>query len=335
MSVFMAKKTILVIGCGSIGERHLRCLQHTGRAEVFTCDTNTILLQKMQQEYGVVTFNNLNDALSSHNFDGAVICTPANTHISIARTLVQHGAALLIEKPLSIGFEGIAELQNEIEASGKFAGVAYVYHFIPSVQQAREFLRAGTLGKPLQVTVVGGQHFPTFRPAYRDIYYNNHATGGGAIQDALTHLVNAVEWLIGPTTKISCVAGHQMLEGVMVEDTASVAAKNGETIVSYSLNQFQAPNETTIQIHCENGSLKIEVHEQRWAVFRRGAERWEIHPAPVSHRDDLFRAQAAAFLDGIDGKANPLCTVAEALQTLKFNIAALESARAEKVISIV
>lgn len=328
------KKNILVIGCGSIGERHLRCLQHTGRAEVIACDTNPALLQKMRSEYGVTTFNNLKDALVSQKFDGAVICTPAHTHISIARSIVQQGAALLIEKPLSVGLEGIAELKSEIVQAGKFAGVAYVYHLMPSVQQAREFLRQGTLGKPLQVTVVGGQHFPTFRPAYREIYYNHHATGGGAIQDALTHLVNAVEWLVGPTTKVFCGAAHQMLEGVTVEDTVSISAKNENTLVSYSLNQFQAPNETTIQIHCENGSLKIEVHEQRWAVFPRGAERWEFHPAPVSHRDDLFRAQANAFLDGMDGKPNPLCTLDEALQTLQFNIAALESARTDQMVSI-
>jgi predicted dehydrogenase len=328
------KKNILVIGCGSIGERHLRCLQHTGRATVFACDTNSVLLQKMRQEYGVAAFDDLKEALASQKFDGAVVCTPAHTHISIARTLIQHGAALLIEKPLSVGWDGIAELKDEIAQVGKFVGVAYVYHLIPSVQQAREFLRQGTLGKPLQVTVVGGQHFPTFRPAYREIYYNNHATGGGAIQDALTHLVNAVEWLIGSTTKIFCGAAHQMLEGVTVEDTVSVSAKNQNTIVSYSLNQFQAPNETTIQIHCEKGSLKIEVHEQRWAVFPRGAEKWEIHPAPVTHRDELFRSQANAFLDGIEGKPNPLCTLDEALQTLQFNIAALESARTDKVVSI-
>lgn len=327
-------KKILVIGCGSIGERHLRCMKYTGRAEVFACDTNPALLQKARQDYGVTTFGNLKEALAARKFAGAVICTPANTHINIARTLVQHGAALLIEKPLSVGVDGVTALQKEIAANGKFAGVAYVLHFLPSVQQARKFLRAGSLGKPLQVTVVGGQHFPTYRPAYREIYYNNHATGGGAIQDALTHLVNAVEWLVGPTTKISCVAGHQMLEGVTVEDTVSIAARNGETIVSYSLNQFQAPNETTIQFHCENGSLKIEVHKQRWAVFPRGAQKWEIHPAPVGHRDELFRAQAAAFLDGMDGKPNPICTVEEAFQTLKFNVAALESARADKVISI-
>jgi len=28
---------ILVVGCGSIGERHLRCLQRTGRAKLTAC----------------------------------------------------------------------------------------------------------------------------------------------------------------------------------------------------------------------------------------------------------------------------------------------------------
>ncbi|MBA4146791.1 MAG: hypothetical protein H0X66_01660 [Verrucomicrobia bacterium] len=89
---------------------------------------------------------------------------------------------------------------------------------------------------------------PGLRPAYRDVYYNNHETGGGLIQDALTHLVNAVEWIVGPTGKGFCAARHQALEGVEVEDTACVTAQNGDTLVSYSLNQFQLPNETAIQI---------------------------------------------------------------------------------------
>jgi predicted dehydrogenase len=327
-------KQILVIGCGSIGERHLRCFQKTGRAGVVACDTNPALLQKMQSEYRAPTFNDLKEALASQKFDGAVICTPAQTHIPIARKVIQQGAALLIEKPLSIGFDGIEKLKNKITAAKKFVGIAYVYHFMPAIERAREFLAEGTLGKPLQASVISGQNFPAFRPAYREIYYNKHETGGGAIQDALTHLVNAIEWLIGPTNKVFCEAAHQSLEGVTVEDTVCVTAKNANTVVSYSMNQFQAPNETTIQINCEHGSLKVEVHEQRWAVFRQGAEKWQYHSAPVSHRDDLFLSQANAFLDGIEGRPNSLCTINEAIQALKFNLAALESARTGKAVSI-
>ena len=327
-------KQILIIGCGSIGERHLRCFQKTGRAEVVACDTNQTLLQKMQSEYGAPTFDHLKEALASQKIDGAVICTPAHTHIGIARTAIQQGCAVLIEKPLSVGFDGIDDLKSEAARAKKFVGVAYVHHFIPGIQRAREFLSKGTLGKPLQVNVVAGQHFPTYRPAYREIYYNKHETGGGAIQDALTHLVNAVEWLVAPTNKVFCEAAHQFLEGVVVEDTVSVTARNADVVVSYGMNQFQAPTEATIQIHCEHGSLKIEIHEQRWAVFSHGAEKWDYRPTPVGERDDLFLAQANAFLDALDGKPNSLCRLDEAIQSLKFNVAALESARTGKVVLI-
>ena len=327
-------KNILVIGCGSIGERHLRCLLQTGNARVASCDTNPVLLEKITNEYQVTTFASLKEAFSAQQFDGVVICTPAHTHIGIALTSLQQNAALLIEKPLSVGFERVGELKSEAIKSKKFIGVAYVLHLLPSIQGARDFLRTGALGKPLQVTVVSGQHFPTFRPAYREIYYNKHEAGGGAIQDALTHSVNAVEWIVGPTTRVFCEAAHQSLEGVTVEDTVSISAKNENVIVNYSLNQFQAPNETTIQINCEGGSVKIEMHEQRWGIFRRGQEKWEYHAAPVNHRDDLFFAQAKAFLDGTNGKPNPLCTLDEAIQTLKFNVAALQSARTSQPVLI-
>jgi predicted dehydrogenase len=263
-----------------------------------------------------------------------VVCTPAHTHIDIALAAIRSGSGLLIEKPLSIGLEQVNEFQREMASAGKFVGIAYVNHFVPAVRNVRDFLRQAILGKPFQVSVVAGQHFPTFRPAYRDIYYTRHETGGGAIQDALTHLVNAVEWLIGPTSRVFCEAAHQVLEGVTVEDTVSVTARNNDALVSYSLNQFQAPNEIVIQIHCERGSLKIELHEQRWAVFRAGDSAWDYRSAPINHRDDLFIAQAHAFLDGLEGKSNALCTCDEAIQSLKVNLAALESARTGQTVTI-
>ena len=325
---------ILVIGCGSIGERHLRCFQQTGRARVSVCDANTALLDRVKQQYGTVGFTDLGSALAAKRYDGIVICTPAQTHLDIALAGLRHGAGLMIEKPLDTDLGKVPAVRDEIAKAGKFVGVAYVYHFMPWIRGAREFLAGGELGPPLQVSVVTGQHFPTFRPAYREIYYARHETGGGAIQDALTHIANAVEWLIGPTTRLFCDAAHQSLEGVTVEDTVNLVARNGGALVNYALNQFQAPNEMTIQIHCEHGSMKIEGPEQRFGVFRRATNAWDWHQTAPLERDDIFIAQANAFLDGLHGKANDLCTFEEAVRTLQFNLAALESARSGKAIEI-
>lgn len=318
--------SILIIGCGSIGERHLRCFQKTGRCDVSVCDANPRLLAEVSGRYGVTSYANLADALKARTFDALVICTPAQTHLAIAREGARHGAALLIEKPLAVSLDEVVETHAAINSGGCFTAVAYVLHCFPWIAAAREFVRGGALGRPLHASVVAGQHFPTFRPAYREIYYNRHETGGGAVQDALTHLVNAMEWLVGPLTRVFCDAAHQQLEGVTVEDTVNISARHGGMLVSYAMTQFQAPNEITMLIHCANGSVKIENHMQRWGSMRLGEKDWTWHTTPPLERDDLFTAQANAFLDGMEGKPCALSTFDEAVQTLRFNLAALRSA---------
>ena len=317
--------SILIIGCGSIGERHLRCFQKTGRSTVAACDPNASLLATMQLLYGAPVFRSLDEALAGARFDAAVICTPAPLHLPMAWQLLRAGLHVFIEKPLAIDATLVPSVRAAMAEAQRFVAVAYVYHLMPWMAAARELLLTGELGKVLHASIVAGQHFPTYRPAYREIYYARHDLGGGAVQDALTHFANAVEWLLGPCTRLFCDAAHQALEGVTVEDTVNVSARHGDTLVSYAMTQFQAPNETTLVFHAERGSVKIEVHQQRWGVQRRGETAWTWHAPPPLERDDLFIAQAHAFLDGTEGKPTPLCTFEEAVQTLKFNQAALQS----------
>ena len=328
------KNKLLVVGCGSIGERHLRCFQRTGRAELVACEVNSTVLQKVRDQYKVSGFTSLDAALAASKYDAAVVCTPADSHIAVTKRLLQHGTHVLIEKPLSTSANEVGSLRQAIAASGKFCAVGYTHHFMPGLREMRAVLRSGKLGKPLQAIVTAGQHFPTFRPAYRTIYYTRHETGGGAIQDSLTHFVNAIEWLIGPTTRVYVEAAHQFLDGVTVEDTVCLTARMGDVLASYSINQFQPPNEALYQVNCENGSLKYEFHEQRWAEWPRGAEAWQYHPAPVRERDDIYVAQANAFLDGLAGQPTDLATVDEAVQSLKVSLANLASWRTGKPVDI-
>jgi len=316
-----------VIGCGSIGERHLRTFLATARTRVVACDAHPALRERMAATYGVETIADWRAALADSALTGAVIATPAPLHIPMAQAVLASNRHVLIEKPLALALEGADRLPAVRDAGGAFAAVAYVLHFVPALQAARDFLRSGRFGRVRHAAVDTGHHFPSARPAYREIYYRDHAQGGGAIQDALTHPANAVEWVLGPTTRVFCDAAHQVLEGLEVEDTVNVVARNGPVLVSYALNQFQAPNETRWTFHAEAGSVRVEVHAQRWGRLARGESDWTWHAAPVENRDTLFVAQANAFLDGCEGRPTPLCTLEEGIQTLRFNLAALASWR--------
>jgi predicted dehydrogenase len=138
--------------------------------------------------------------------------------------------------------------------------------------------------------------------------------------------------VLGPTEKVFCDASHQVLEGVMVEDTVNVTARNGGALVSYSLNQFQSPTETRLDFHAEQGTVRIELHKQRWGTFARGESDWTWHPSPVGERDQLFTAQANAFLDACEGRLTSLCSLEQGIDTLRFNLAALQSWREDRPI---
>ncbi len=325
---------VLVIGCGSIGERHVRTFLATGRAQVVACDSRPAIRQAMTEKYGVRSVAEWEPCLDDPAITAVVIATPAPLHVAMATRCLLAGRHVLCEKPLSLDLTGVDELIATHDRSGRFCGIAYVLHLMPALQAARTFIQDGSFGPVRHVAVNTGQHFPLFRPAYREIYYRDRAQGGGAIQDALTHMANAVEWVVGPTQRVFCDAAHQVLEGVSVEDTVLVTARHPRTLVSYSLNQFQAPNETRWDFHAETGSVRVEAHAQRWGTMSRGETEWNWHAAPVPERDTLYTAQAAAFLDGCAGLPQPLCTLAEGRQTLRFNLACLESWRTNQPIEL-
>jgi predicted dehydrogenase len=328
----MSKHAVLVIGAGSIGERHLRCLLATGRAAAGFVEPRAEVRERVARDYGVAGYESLEAALG-HRFAAAVVCSPAPLHVPQARQLVEAGLHVLIEKPVATAEAGLAELAALVAERRVVCGVAYVLRVYPELRDLQTRLRAGEWGRPLQLTATSGQHFPTYRPAYREIYYTRHETGGGAIQDALTHLLNLGEWLVGPINRLVCDAAHLALPGVTVEDTAHVLARQAggpgepDVLASYTLNQHQAPNEVFVQVACERGTVRCELHGQRLKWMTTPQTDWQAREFGPRERDDAFTAQALMFLDAIEERQPIACTLAEGWQTLRVNLAALASAR--------
>jgi predicted dehydrogenase len=317
---------VLIVGGGSIGERHLRSFQQIG-CEVGLCDTNAERRAQISERYGIKpVFESLAGAVEQP-WAGIVICTPAHLHAEHAIQAAQASDAILLEKPLATRMSDAEQLRTAL--AGKTVQVAYVLRHHPAAQFVRDRLEGGDIGELHQVTITAGQHFPSFRPAYRDIYYARHETGGGAVQDAATHLFDLVQSFAGALEWVFCDYAHQELPGVEVEDTVHLIGRagGGRVMVSLALNQFMAPNETHLQLNGARGSLAIRFHEQRAGLFRHGEAEWQWTEPLVKERDDLFRGQARSFLAALRGEQAPLCSLEDGIRALKVNLAALRSGR--------
>jgi predicted dehydrogenase len=315
---------VLIVGGGSIGERHLRCFQEIG-CDVALCEINDERRREIADRYHLArTFPTI-EAATDEKWYGVVIATPAHLHVKHAAALASTTSALLIEKPLATQLADVDRLRAATK--DKVVQVAYVLRHHPATERVRALLAEGDIGTLHQMTIVAGQHFPTFRPAYRQTYYARRDTGGGAVQDAATHLFDIIQYLAGPLDWVFCDYAHQELADVEVEDTVHVIGRagGGTVLVSLALNQFMAPNETHVQLNGATGSLGIRFHEHRAGMFLRGDPNWTWTEPLVTERDDLFRAQAQSFLAAAVGQQPPLCSLDDGVRALQANLAALRS----------
>ena len=135
---------------------------------------------------------------------------------------------------------------------------------------------------------------------------------------------------MGPITRIAGDALHQQLPDVDVEDTVHAFARHGSVMASYTMNMYQQPNETVVTIVCEKGTLRFEVNSSCWKWMDEVEGEWHTEEHPLAERDTWYILNANAFLDALEGRAEPLCSLEEGLQTLKVNQALLNSLDSEK-----
>ena len=219
----MAHKRILIVGAGSIGERHLRAFRRLLPGGIGICESDAKRLRSVSRTHDIKQcFGSVEEALHQ-SWDAAVIATPADSHLPIAMKLALADIPLLIEKPLGVTEEGAAELIEQGRDLTMVVG--YLFRTHPALLALRRAIRGGRFGRPLQIVVLRGTHVPTRRPQYRKIYAVDRARGGGAIQDVLTHLYDAGQWLVGPITELAADAAHLYLQGVEVEDTVQVLGR--------------------------------------------------------------------------------------------------------------
>src|SRR4051812_33719604 len=104
---------VLIVGTGSIGERHLRCFLATERADVAFVEPNAALAHTIGERYPRAgQYSDLDSAVAG-GVNAVVVATPAPSHIPIATRLVEAGIHTLIEKPLSTTLDGVTAL-NEL-----------------------------------------------------------------------------------------------------------------------------------------------------------------------------------------------------------------------------
>lgn len=323
-------KRLLIIGLGSIGQRHLRLarqllpqveigvLHHKARAAI--------------PEFADAIFADVQQALAFLP-QIAVIANPATCHLAIANEMAKAGVHLLVEKPLAAGAAGVAELLEICRQHGVVVLTGYNLRFLRSLQKFRDFLMAGEIGRALSVRCEIGQYLPDWRHDmdYRQSVSARRELGGGALLE-LSHEIDYLCWIFGEVQWVKSSISRQSLLEIDVEDSAHLilgfqpAADGRQLIASLNIDFIRHDTTRLCTVIGDGGSLRWNGLTGAVEKYPAGGSTWcEI--ARSSHqRDDSYLAEWRHFLACVAGQEIPLISGEDGLRVLQIIDAARQAA---------
>ena len=321
---------LLVIGCGSIGQRHAANAAALSRVGVF--DADVPLAKRCAEGVGARLFETVADALAWKP-NAAVIATPHRSHLDLARTAIDAGADVLIEKPLSHAYEGVPEFIGHTSRAQRRAYVVCNMRFHPGPATLKRSLNR--IGRPLFARAHVGNYLPAMRPGrdYRELYAARRSEGGGVILDAV-HEIDYLSWLFGPAASVACSAGHISDLDIDVEDHALLALHHVSDVrVSAELDYLRPRKSRGCEVIGTEGVLSWhsdgKTPERCLVRFSENSEsEWQVL-ADVASVDPAkpYQDMMSAFVQELERPGTTeLATVAEAARVLAVALAAKRSA---------
>ena len=225
--------------------------------------------------YGTTDFQTL---IEDPDIDLIDICTPNDTHYEIYKAALEAGKHIYIEKPLALNLDQAQEMHKMAEGTDRIIQVAFNYRFIPAVMKAKQLIKEGFLGEVINFRA---QYFHTgyLNPEKPMTWrLSQEKSGGGALVDLGSHVIDLMLYLAGPFQKIMAQtktfvdqrpiqAGEKERVKVLVDDHAQLLVElktGGVGIVEVSRVTQGTTDDLNFEIHGTKGALKFDVMDPNW-----------------------------------------------------------------------
>ena len=326
---------ILIAGLGSIGRRHLRNLLTLGEWDLLLYRTYQSTLPE-DELAGFPVETSLERALG-HRPEAVIVANPTALHMEVAIPAAQAGCHIFLEKPLSHSLKRVEELQEAVLGGGGQVLVGYQFRFHPGLQQVSRLLQERAIGRPVSVRAHWGEYLPGWHPweDYRKGYSAQAGLGGGVIL-TLCHPFDYLRWLLGEIDELWAFAGHLSDLELEVEDSAEIGLRFASGVLgSLHLDYNQRPSSHHLEIIGSQGTLRWDNADGAVRVYRAEMGEWEHYPPPQGfERNDMFLAQMRHFLEVVQGKVSPLCSLEDGIEALRLAIAAHASQDRREIIHL-
>jgi spore coat polysaccharide biosynthesis protein SpsF len=320
-------KRAAILGCGSIGQKHIRNLKTLGISDIVTLRSRKGHFKNIDLGFPIKEVAGWQELIDEKP-DVALICNPTSLHLESINQLLPHIRGVFIEKPLSTSLEGIQSLIDKVKMWKVNTFIGYNLQFHEVVRQVQKCLNRNELGKPFVFQCQVGQWLPSWHPYenYMEAYYSRPDLGGGATL-TLIHEIHLALHLLGRANSISALMPKSSLP-IKVDTIADIMMQHASGAVSQiHLDFIQRPSHRSGVISCEQGWVGYDlIHPRVTAQFHNDSAPYVVWEDSHYDTNQPYVEELETFLNYVrEGRVKHDFDIWEATQSLAVSDAAFKS----------
>lgn len=337
------KLKALVIGAGSIGQRHIHNLQKIGINKIGVFDLNTKKLSTLINQQSIQLYNKLEESFS---FDPhfAIICTWPDSHTYLAKKCIQNNCHIFIEKPISSSTIGVEKILKTAASKKLTISVGYNTRFEKGLNIVKKELRQGKIGIPMLVNSQWGNNLQNWAHPMRNKNHHVLQSEGGVILENGSHEIDYIQWLLDDkVTSVYCQTSR--VSKAKTPSSASLILKFAKgTIATLMFDYIRPRYERSCHIIGNEGDI-------RWSFFR-GTPLDNYKTKASSYvkletlkkksfqkkfsflMNDMYIQEMRDFITSLENNTKPKVDGWSGFETLKIGLAATKSAEKNKPVSL-
>lgn len=312
------ERRFLVIGCGSIGRRHLRNLRALNAGVLLAWDPDEARRDRACEEAEAAPVPSMEAGLEAEP-DASFICSPTSLHAAQVKAAAPH-SHLFVEKPLAANPQDAEAAAEAVRAHQRICLVACNLRFHPGVVALKDALEEGQIGRPLFVHAEFGYHLPDWRPGqdYRTTYSALRDLGGGVLLDAI-HELDLVRWLAG---ELTLCQGFRASTQTLEVDTEEIACLHGRSsrgvFFQIHLDYLQRTYSRTCKVVGTEGTLVWDLPQGQTMLLRPGRQPEVVRDFRGADLNQMYLDELRHFLECLDGNARPSQNADDAAALVKI-----------------
>lgn len=185
--------SVMVIGCGHMGEEHLRDIYYRDRVRIAAViDRDESRARLAAKKFGAENFGtDYREFLNPGKIDIAVIATYAATHLPILRECLGAGIHVLCEKPVAATLPDAEAFCETVRAAKPKVLVGHILRHSETFRQAARLIRGGAIGSPIVMRMVQNHHAMDWER------YKKLLADCPPVVDCGVHYFDIMQWFTG------------------------------------------------------------------------------------------------------------------------------------------